>query len=679
MSDRFQILIVDDNQELAQNLKDILESNDYVVMVASDGAGAITLCTDQRFGLAMVDIKLPDIGGMELVEKIAAISPLTEYIIITGFGTMEIAVEAIRHKNIISLETKPLDLYRLLSFIRQVTERRLAGEALRLSEEQKLRVERIVAAVSSRFVGIVEFEEAITESLQEIGAYYLARRSFLFIRDTANTIGRVYLWSNSDVPSERKQPHENILSLFNNLLNEMSTRKELVIPGLESLPPDLFAYQSGLEALDIKSLVLLPISSKGEVIGYLGLDNIENPGQWTLEDFHLLTVLSNLFSNAFHRRMVEQDLIESEEIHRILLNATREGIVILDRYGRIAEVSNITMELFGAEAKSLLIGRRFLELIPQKLHKKAMDLGKKTFEEGLPQNLELNLIKDDGTQFTGEVNLSLLKESTGEPKGFLTVLRDISQRKSMEKQLIHTERMAGIGEMAAGIAHEINQPLNTISLTLDNLLYSIRKGSFDTGYLETKTTKIFENIDRMRNIIDHVLTFSKQQDDFILSRFSINESIRNAKSMVSEQFKHNGIHIMLNLDDELASPLGNTYRFEQVILNLIINSKDALEEKKKILDEDFSKVVDIRTYQDDQNIFVEVKDNGIGIESKDIDKVMLPFYSTKKEGSGTGLGLSISFGIIREMNGKFEIQSEPLQGTNIKITIPYDKNVNQNL
>ena len=679
MSDRFQILIVDDNQELAQNLKDILESNDYVVMVASDGAGAITLCTDQRFGLAMVDIKLPDIGGMELVEKIAAISPLTEYIIITGFGTMEIAVEAIRHKNIISLETKPLDLYRLLSFIRQVTERRLAGEALRLSEEQKLRVERIVAAVSSRFVGIVEFEEAITESLQEIGAYYLARRSFLFIRDTANTIGRVYLWSNSDVPSERKQPHENILSLFNNLLNEMSTRKELVIPGLESLPPDLFAYQSGLEALDIKSLVLLPISSKGEVIGYLGLDNIENPGQWTLEDFHLLTVLSNLFSNAFHRRMVEQDLIESEEIHRILLNATREGIVILDRYGRIAEVSNITMELFGAEAKSLLIGRRFLELIPQKLHKKAMELGKKTFEEGLPQTLELNLIKDDGTQFTGEVNLSLLKESTGEPKGFLTVLRDISQRKSMEKQLIHTERMAGIGEMAAGIAHEINQPLNTISLTLDNLLYSIRKGSFDTGYLETKTTKIFENIDRMRNIIDHVRTFSKQQDDFILSRFSINESIRNAKSMVSEQFKHNGIHIMLNLDDELASPLGNTYRFEQVILNLIINSKDALEEKKKILDEDFSKVVDIRTYQDDQNIFVEVKDNGIGIESKDIDKVMLPFYSTKKEGSGTGLGLSISFGIIREMNGKFEIQSEPLQGTNIKITIPYDKNVNQNL
>ena len=676
MKEPFQILIVDDNQELAQNLKDILEVNEYNVTVASDGTSAIALCAEREIGLAMIDIKLPDIGGMELVEKLTEISPSTEYIIITGFGTMEIAVEAIRQKKIISLETKPLDLYRLLAFIRQVIERRLAGEALRLSEEQKLLVERIVSTVSSRFVGIVDFEQAITESLKEIGAYYKARRSFLFIRDISGTIGQMYIWSNTDTSSGSKASHENIMSLFNHFLMEMGTQKELVITSLELLSPELSSFREDLQALGIQSLVLLPIHSKGEIIGCLGLDNIENAGQWTLVEFHLLTVLSNLFSNAFHRQMVEQDLIESEEIHRILLNATREGIVILDRIGRITEVSNITMELFGAETKDFLVGRRFLELVPQKLHEKGFNLGKKTLEEGIPQNIELNFLKEDGTQFTGEVNLTLLRESSGEPKGFLAVLRDISKRKSMEKQLIHTERMAGIGEMAAGIAHEINQPLNTISLTLDNLLYSIRKGSFDTGYLETKTNKVFENITRMRNIIDHVRTFSKQQDDFILSRFSINESIRNAKSMVSEQFKHNGIHIMLNLDDDLLSPLGNTYRFEQVVLNLIINSKDAIEEKKRLLDEDFSKVVEIHTHQDEFNIYVEVRDNGIGIDQKDIDKVMLPFYSTKKEGAGTGLGLSISFGIIQEMNGKIEIQSERLKGTNIKITIPIDKHLN---
>lgn len=677
MKERFQIVIVDDNQELAQNLKDILEANDYDAKIAPDGASALTSCAGMEIDLAMIDIKLPDIGGMELVEKLSEISPSTEYIIITGYGTMEIAVEAIRQKKIISLETKPLDMYRLLAFIRQVIERKEASEALRLSEEQKLLVERIVSTVSSRFVGIVNFEQAITESLKDIGAYYPARRSFLFIPgDKSRNTGQLYIWSNKD---GRQLPRARIISVFSRFLNEPASRKELVLTGIENLPQELLPYKDGFEELGIQSLVLLPIHTKGEVIGCLGLDNIENPEQWRVEEFHLLTVLSNLFSNAFHRRMVEQELIESEEIHRILLNATREGIVILDRNGRISEVSNITMELFGAGTKDLLVGRRFYELVPADLHEKAFHLGKKTFSEGKPQIFELNLFKNNGTQFLGEVNLTLLKESSGEPKGFLAVLRDISQRKSMEKQLIHTERMAGIGEMAAGIAHEINQPLNTISWTLDNLFDSIRKGSFDKGYLETKTNKVFENITRMRNIIDHVRTFSKQQDEFILTRFSINESIRNAKSMVSEQFKHNGIHIMLNLDEALPSPLGNTYRFEQVILNLIINSKDALEEKKKLLEEDFSKVVEIRTHHDEQNILVEIKDNGAGIDQKDIDKVMLPFYSTKKEGSGTGLGLSISFGIIQEMNGKIEIQSERLQGTNIKITIPVDKNPNQNM
>ena len=143
--------------------------------------------------------------------------------------------------------------------------------------------------------------------------------------------------------------------------------------------------------------------------------------------------------------------------------------------------------------------------------------------------------------------------------------------------------------------------------------------------------------------------------------------------MVSEQFKHNGIHFVLNLDGILPEVVGNTYKFEQVMVNLIINAKDAIEEKADTLNTDFVKAVEISSYREHQHIYVEVKDNGIGIESKDVDKVMLPFYSTKKEGLGTGLGLSISFGIIRDMNGTIEIQSERLKGTTIRIMIPVKK------
>jgi signal transduction histidine kinase len=143
--------------------------------------------------------------------------------------------------------------------------------------------------------------------------------------------------------------------------------------------------------------------------------------------------------------------------------------------------------------------------------------------------------------------------------------------------------------------------------------------------------------------------------------------------MISEQFKHKGIHLVLSLDGTIPQIVGNTYKFEQVIVNMIINAKDAIEEKEKLLDKEFTKVVEISSARENNNVVIEVKDNGIGIESNDIDKVMLPFYSTKKEGVGTGLGLSISFGIIRDMVGTIEIQSKRLNGSTFRILIPIKK------
>jgi len=414
---------------------------------------------------------------------------------------------------------------------------------------------------------------------------------------------------------------------------------------------------------------------KGIVTGSLGLDNIEHPGLWTVEEFNLLVTLSNLFSSAFLRRSVEQDLIESEEIHRILLDATKEGIVIINSRGRITEVSNITLEILKASKKEELTGKRFLDFIPEELRKQERVYYSDKVRKGIADTLELTLMRNDNTRFVGEVNISLIRKGMDEAKGYLVVIRDISERKKMDKLLIHTERMAGIGVMAAGMAHEINQPLNTISLTMDNLIISMNVGTPDKTYMKNKTTKIFDNITRIRNIIDHVRAFSKDHDDYIQSRFNINESIRNAISMISEQFKHNGIYFSLNLDGTLPTPVGNTYKFEQVIVNLIINAKDAIEEKENMVKTDFEKVIEIYSYREGQNVCVEVKDNGIGIEPNDIDKVMLPFYSTKKEGAGTGLGLFISFGIIHDMSGGIEIQSERLNGTTIRIRIPVKKEI----
>jgi len=252
--------------------------------------------------------------------------------------------------------------------------------------------------------------------------------------------------------------------------------------------------------------------------------------------------------------------------------------------------------------------------------------------------------------------------------------RDITERRKTEAMLIHADRMAHLGEMAAGIAHEINQPLNILSLVMDKiLLEGTKTGTLDIGYFKDKSDKIFNNITRIRNIIDHIRAFSRSNDDYILTTFDINSSIENAVSMVADQLKQVQISIGLNLENQLPKINGNTYKFEQVVINLLTNARDALVAKKNKEKDFFEMKIGIKTYQENNAIIVEITDNGSGIPKEEIDKVMLPFYTTKDPGKGTGLGLSICYRIIKEMNGIIEISSNPLNGTKVKIILTIEK------
>ena len=187
--------------------------------------------------------------------------------------------------------------------------------------------------------------------------------------------------------------------------------------------------------------------------------------------------------------------------------------------------------------------------------------------------------------------------------------------------MIHNDRMTTLGEMATGIAHEINQPLNTLSILFDNMLLAASKeDSLPKSYLEKKTEKIYDNIFRIKNIIDHVRVFSRSQEDAIFSSFDVNESIRNAVSMISEQFRHKLIELEIVAIDPLQLAYGNTYQFEQVILNLLINSKDAIEELESHVGETIEKRIGIKSYRCGKQLIIEVKDNGIGIKPEELEK-----------------------------------------------------------
>ncbi|MCX6272768.1 MAG: PAS domain S-box protein [Bacteroidetes bacterium] len=367
-----------------------------------------------------------------------------------------------------------------------------------------------------------------------------------------------------------------------------------------------------------------------------------------------------------------RDLIkESEKLYRTLLNASPEGIIIMDLDGTMAEVSDISLETFRAEKKDDFIGHNFLILVPEEESQNFFELLQKTEAEGVVQNMEFHLLKFNETVFISEISMTLIQEANGKPKAFMAVIRDISQRKKLEQKLIHTERMIGIGEMATSIAHEINQPLNNISLSLENILEEIKlNNAVDEGYLKKKSDNIFGSIMRIGNIIDHIRTFSRDKDDFIPVRFDMNTSIRNAIMLVTAQFKHKGIELIVNLEKNIHPVIGNTFKFEQVILNLLINARDAMEEKMKSTGGYFVMKIEINTFNQGGDSIVEVSDNGYGIRSEDVENIMMPFYTTKEEGKGTGLGLSISAGIIKDMKGTISVTTKFTEGTTFTITIP---------
>ena len=378
--------------------------------------------------------------------------------------------------------------------------------------------------------------------------------------------------------------------------------------------------------------------------------------------------------NITDRKIAEQLLKESEEKHKTILNASPDGILVTNLKGIITDVSEIGIELLGANSRSELIGKNFLRFVPPDEKNTLREISEKTINEGLVQNIGLKIRKVNRSVFAGETSTTLIQGPHGAPVSYMIILRDISHRKKMETLQIHADRMASLGEMASGIAHEINQPLNIISMVMDKILFESAKAqTISLDFLTTKSDKIFENITRVRNIIDHIRAFSRSHDGYVLTAFNLNSSIENAVSMIAEQFKHLGISINLQLEKKISPVIGNTYKFEQVIINLLVNAKDAVIERKT-REEGYSEmVIGIASHQENQVITVEVTDNGIGISKDDINNILLPFYTTKDEGKGTGLGLSICYQIIKEMEGSIEITSDIVYGTRIKLVLDLQK------
>lgn len=248
-----------------------------------------------------------------------------------------------------------------------------------------------------------------------------------------------------------------------------------------------------------------------------------------------------------------------------------------------------------------------------------------------------------------------------------TVIRKERYESALEKlqqtqdQLLHSAKLAALGELAAGVAHELNQPLQIIGLASEEIRDAIEEGDLDTAreFLDA----VEGQVTRGAGVVGRLLAFSRRSEGARPQVFEIDAVVREVAEMLAGQLANDGVDLELRLDAAARAMVGQPDELHQVFTNLVINARDAVRDRPE-------RRIVIQTAEDDGSVCVEVSDTGTGIPADVLPRVFDPFFTTKPTGRGTGLGLSVSHGIVQRHGGTIEAHSEPGHGTRMRVTLP---------
>jgi PAS domain S-box-containing protein len=267
--------------------------------------------------------------------------------------------------------------------------------------------------------------------------------------------------------------------------------------------------------------------------------------------------------------------------------------------------------------------------------------------------------RKNGDPFYTQLLISPIIDNQGKVTGFFGIHRDLSDKRILEKQLIHTQKMESIGTLAAGIAHEVGNPLASISAIVQVILRTT-----DDEFIKEKLGLVKNQVTRISKIIRDLVDFSRPSN-YELQVTDINKNIIEAVEITKVGAKAKDIEFDLDLDDKLPRLPLIADQLQQIFVNILLNSVDAISEKKGR-----NNKISIKSDMDEDNIILVFKDTGPGIPEENLNKIFEPFFTTKKEGKGTGLGLWVSYGIIKSFQGDIKVQSTVNKGTTFIITIP---------
>jgi two-component system, NtrC family, sensor kinase len=337
------------------------------------------------------------------------------------------------------------------------------------------------------------------------------------------------------------------------------------------------------------------------------------------------------------RREAERRYRRERDFNKNILNNTQSMILVLDTAGLISYANRRCYE--AGYRESDLLGHLLTELIPPARRPVLKEALERALNGAAIDNLEMPVVRGNGTAGQFSISLSPMRDEQGDINSLVVVMTDVTDAADLQSKLMHTEKMAALGQLVSGVAHEVNNPLAAIVGFTDLLLENpqVPEGA------KEELRVILQEAQRTRIIVQNLLSFARQMPAQ-REPVQVNAVLRQTLKLRAYDFSNHGVELVERYEENLPVVVGDPHQLQQVFLNILNNAYDAIQETRR------PGKIEVLTMQRANELEILIRDNGPGILQP--ERIFDPFFTTKEVGKGTGLGLSICYGIVRAHHGE---------------------------
>ncbi len=591
---------------------------------------ALNILRDQNIDIVFVDYILKGMNGLDFIKEAVASGYDIPMILMTAKGSEELVIKTIK-AGAYDYVIKDVEYFKLLPQIC-----RKAIESYRILKEAKT-FHRILLNLSDHL-----FE--ITRLLKELN-------SSLNVESTTNTFleGAIKI-SGATGGVLALSEEENLIRVVKRGIEV----KEERLYELIKTENNSFVIEKPEEAglgiqINIEKMLYYPLNVSEKIRGclLLAFQSKEEPSD---EKMIILELFIDAAMASLMNSILFENVLASKKLWQLTVDAIKDIILVVNHEGTVIRCNRTFAELCGFSPEEI-VGKKLYNLdIPE------------------PYNLCLNLsMNKEKDILTEEVNLnekifllSIFPVKLDNEDARIFTLKDITEMRRLREQLYYSDKLASIGRLVSGVAHELNNPLTGIIGYTELLKMKVK----DEDILHS-LDKIYQSAEKCRSIVENLLTYSRQRPPENTLIF-INDLIDSTIELRTYWLRQNDVRIIRDYG-ELPPIKGDPQQLQQVFLNILMNAEYAVKEAGRM-----EKIIEFKTYYDkEQNkIIVKISDNGTGITPDVLPKIFDPFFTTKPVDKGTGLGLSITYSILKQHGASISVESTPGEGTTFTVELP---------